>query len=515
MLPIARVVYPDDFVQCDLQSMRLRNSPQDLGQWPGLERLHERALTSSEDYINLADEELVHPFDREMNTNQFLKNPKSEGFKPWDCFKTPVQLSEYQEVMRSTVDHFYGYWQVHQLYLIQQYPDLYRNKVLLDHIPKDVKKKILRPCPPEKRRGELSIFEGKEPYFNALSFWITTYRRENERTFAHVSEKHNVRRLDDEKYKHFRERVERLAKSVQCRFDLTVDNLYKFLFNLTDLYEKYRHEERFKLADEVREDIFHLSRLIEGITGDSWEAIADELGQRYHLWARQTFRHLDIATKEWDDAHFMLCKAVKVYCKDLKGLKITTRIHEMTGCDIERLLDYCEKEGHAILITALGGMAASEDEREVKFRNVARYSNLKNVLSSLEYLLKDFASRGGITLDGNTLTSVVKKVMKEESGWIPLFNKKVCGGCTRANNPGEFLKHLNALLCDPELVKSEDAFLARAFLITCLARNGTIHHYLTNDWYYGDLFGKMLNSAIFAISYSWLLAKGRKLVGNE
>ena len=531
MLPVARVVYPDDFVQYDPQLMRLRNAPEHLGQWSGLERLHEKTLTFPDDYTSLTDEEFIHPFDREMSTNPFLKNPESEDFKPWDCFKIPIQISEYRRSMQSTVDHYYSYWQAHHLYFVQQYPDLYRNKELLGYIREDIRKNILQRLP---EKEELSGFSGKAQYFDALSFWITAHNHEEKRTFSRVSEEHGWRNLDESQAESYQERFAILARSVQCRFGLTVCGLYEFLFKLTELYKEYQREERFRLADELREDMIFLAHLIGGITGKTRkEEIADELGRRYpsdSYWgaAKQIFLHLDVATKERDDARVVLrvaaeqydrelkTIAARNYDKELKCFEITSRPCAIPDGEVDSLLDYCEKEGYSILINALSGMASSEDEHEMKSRKVARYSNLKNVLSSLEYLLKDFATKGSIPLGGSTLVPVIKKMMEDER-WISSFNEKLSGGAVgsslvRAGSSNEFFKNLNCLRHDTDLKKSEDAFVVRSFLITCLARNGTTHHYLTDDWYYGELFGEMLNSAIFAIFYSWLLGKRRKWV---
>ena len=141
------------------------------------------------------------------------------------------------------------------------------------------------------------------------------------------------------------------------------------------------------------------------------------------------------------------------------------------------------------------------------FRKVTRYTNLKNVLTSIEYLLKDIAVKGGITLSGNTLTPVVRSVMANETGWISIFNAKVQLGLTSAATATGFLGNLTQLRSDPDLLRSEDTYWARVFLICCLARNLTVHKYANEDWFYGELFGEMLVAAIFALLYSWQIAK--------
>jgi hypothetical protein len=96
--------------------------------------------------------------------------------------------------------------------------------------------------------------------------------------------------------------------------------------------------------------------------------------------------------------------------------------------------------------------------------------------------------------------------MKNET-WLPLFQQKTGMGLTSAGNEAEFLTKLSQLLNDPDLVQSEDTFWARTFLIASLARNLTVHDFPTEDWFYGELFGEMLEAGIFAILYSWQLGK--------
>jgi hypothetical protein len=102
---------------------------------------------------------------------------------------------------------------------------------------------------------------------------------------------------------------------------------------------------------------------------------------------------------------------------------------------------------------------------------------------------------------------VIQSVLKNETAWFPLFEKKTNNGFTRAKNSAEFFTKLNQLAHDTDLVQSEETYWARVFLIASLARNLTVHVYPNDDWFYGDLFGEMLRAAIYAILYSWQVAK--------
>ena len=184
--------------------------------------------------------------------------------------------------------------------------------------------------------------------------------------------------------------------------------------------------------------------------------------------------------------------------------------------DISHLLDHCEKKGLGLFPSALGGMVAVGDEEYRRnFRRVQRYTNLKNIFNSYEYFLKDLATKGGQNVGSGMLTGTVTKVLNQEQ-WNGLFmsSRRDSTGkdLLSANSTTDFLTNLDTLLKDGNLMKSEDGYWARNFLVTCLARNMTIHSYPTEDSYYGDLFGPMLDSAIVATFYTWKFAQKNRWI---
>lgn len=223
-----------------------------------------------------------------------------------------------------------------------------------------------------------------------------------------------------------------------------------------------------------------------------------------------SFRHLDIATKERDYALDFLNHVSADCTKSLRELGDTQ--WSFAESDANDLLSYCEREGLGIFITALSGMVAVGDEESRQtFRRVQMYSNLKNVLNSYEYLLKAIWEGTGLISDKDTLTLLVDKVMAQET-WHSLFNAKKQHPQTqqsllRAGNTHDFLANLATLMVDNQLSASPQGYWAQKFLVMCLARNMTVHSYPSEDIYYGDLFGPMLDAAIIAAFYTWRVAR--------
>ena len=302
MFPSARVVYPNEYVIEDYHHQRDGNWDWDcFAKWPELSRLTDRLRLFPHGYEDLSDQERVHCFDREFEAgdNPYLHQPDGANFQPWSNYRVAVADGHGNEFMRRTAEHYYSYWQVHQLHFIQKYPDLFKNTWFIDHLREDAPMKGLLPRSPTKER--LSGFEGMGRYFDALSFWVTVYSEEHNRTFAGITEENRVRVLDDTQADDYRKRLSQLAKSIRQRFQLTAEDLYVFLRQVIRLYQDYERDEHYKLAEALKQDIFSLEGLIELTTGETRDQIGDQLGKT-NYFDNQTFRHLNPATKERDYA---------------------------------------------------------------------------------------------------------------------------------------------------------------------------------------------------------------------
>lgn len=413
----------------------------------------------------------------------------------------------------------YDYWQVHQLYSVQQ--ALRKNEAPQYLALEDRPRYSL-----DFNRATADIDAKMRSNFDALSFWITMYRRERQRAFANVPDKYGVKRLDDSRYADNRKRLRNHAGTVIDRFGLGRDGLYRFLYRLVELYESYRKNERYKLADELSQDVFDLQRLIELSLCDDFDRISDELrristngaegwsARGFKLRdAATTFRHLDIATKERDYARDLIARVSARSSADLE--KLECQDWSFTSDDAKGLLAYCEQEGLGLLLTALGGMSAvGEEEYRHNFRRVQMYTNLKNALTSYEYLLKSLGEKGGYKV-GTTLGSAIPAAMSKQP-WFALYIKKVNSTLVRANSEEEFFCNLEKLQKDRELQRTKkDGYWARMFLITHLARNAAVHLYPKGDRYFADPFGATLHAVVNAACYTWKLAQSENWLPSE
>ena len=114
-------------------------------------------------------------------------------------------------------------------------------------------------------------------------------------------------------------------------------------------------------------------------------------------------------------------------------------------------------------MTALSEMVAiGEEEYQRNFRRVRKYTNLKNVLNSYEYLLKTIAQQNSVIAGTETLTPLIDKVMAQET-WYQLSNSRKQKGLLSGHSTQDFLTNLGMLLADNQLKGSIQGYWAQHF----------------------------------------------------
>ena len=471
--------------------------------WPEVDKLFDKDVYFLRHFSDLTNEELIDSFDREMGTNSLLTQPTPADFRPWEEYMVTIPDGYGSTFGESSATHFYTYWQVHQLSLIKQFPEYYKIKWLLDLLPHEERRK--RGYLENRNMEPFVEFRRKRKLFDALSFWLTMYIRERERSFAEIPKAYGVKRLDASQADEYWNRLAKHAQMVTERFHLDVSSLYEFLNELLELFSDYERRERYKLADELKRDIFEVAHLISCAEGHDHETIEQQLAS--HSAHGRTFRHLFRDLKERDYAVEII---QSVFEHSAHQGKVKASLG-WTNVELEtnRILDYCEGAGLTSLITSLSGMVAvGEEERRAKFRRVQRYTNLQSVLTSYEYFVKAIGEKANLGVGGKTLNPVLNVFMSREP-WMNAVRARVKQGLTQAADDVEFAQNLASLQSDPALKGFPVRFWAGVFLLVCLSRNYTVHHYPNEDLFYDEPYGDILHSVIFALCYTWKVANLR------
>ena len=475
-------------------------------QWPDVDSLFDKDVFFLRRFSDLTDEELIDSFDREMGTNPLLTQPTPANYRPWREYIVSIPYGDGSSYSESSAIHYYSYWQVHQLSLIKQFAELYKIRWILELIPLEVRKR--RGYPEDRDMKPFVDFRKKRHRFDALSFWLTMYSRERERTFAEIPQTYGFRRLDLTQTAEYRKRLGEHAQVVTQRFNLDVSGLYGFLNQLLELLVDYERRERFKLADELKKDILEVAHLISCAEGHDQEEVEQQLAN--HSAHRRTFRHLFRDLRERDYAVEIIEYVIDH--PDHQGKVKASLGWTDVESEAHELLDYCEDAGLTPLITALSQMVAvGEEERRERFRQVHRYTNLKGLLTSYEYFIKEIGKQAKLRVVGETLIPVLRLFMSGEP-WMQDFLVRLQRGVTRAEDGVEFDQNLASLQSDPSLQHFPVGFWAHAFLVVCLSRNYTVHHYPNEDAFYDDPYGEILHSVILALCYTWKVGKSNSWV---
>jgi len=511
MLPMARVVAPDYLVrqafEHDYLGAEIGSIPEE---WKAIERLNNPRMMLPEDFAQLEDQELEESIDREFGKNPYLYKPSGENFKSWRSYSISVKYLNGQGGHRSTADHYYSYWQVHQLFKIQNVPELYRFSGIINSIRDERVKEWL--TLPFRNVAWYRTFDGLSDIYDALSFFITIYSRERMRTLALVPPQHGMHTLNEQQYQEYRTKIERHGASVLQRYSLSEEKLYNFLVKLLDLHDNYEEAEKLKLANQIENDIFMVVHWLMITTTKDWDNIADDLGKRTNDFTRNKLRHLDPNSRMRDVATDELVYYAEHYQDNLKKTGITNPSLSFAKCDANQLIHFCYQNGLDMLAFSLDEMIAiypvddvANKERERKSQRTTRYTNLKNLATTLEYFLRVLAQNNNKSLE-KLMTPLIRQLMSGES-WIGMFEANRNWVRSNNNKSQDFYQNLNRILQDSSLKSSEDGYWAKNFLISCLVRNLSVHTYPTDDWFYGDLMGEMIQAVVYCFLYSWYVAK--------
>ncbi len=504
MLPRARVIQSPEYARYrhamirdfDDNSPRVRR-PHDADAYEQLHAYPARTLDA-----------FVHPFDRAPESSPHFERPAPGSFRPWMSYR--VQVRPGSDLYVNAAEHYYAYWQVHQLHHLQQFPDYFYNHSLLVALPEDYRRTHGLPRGPGDEN--LRTFCGRAADYDALAAFILGHDRITTRAFSAAVEVHQVIRLNASQGRRFSARMSHLALLIAQRYQLRRDDLYDFLRFLRGLRHHYEEADRARLAREVDRDIQHQLQFIRWITGEALEQIAENVSAGRPWWVKRDIRHASKVARVTDEARDVLDVFFKGHNETAgqTGLQIG---RPLARRDADELLAYCWVNHLDIVPATLSKMGAV-DRGHGAFTGWSRedkYTLVKNIATGLEDLLRHVgAKRKPAWAKPRTgLVGVINGVMDSEP-WQQFFEdeaKRNGGDMVGFNSESDAYSKLTVLLNDPKYTQSANTFIARNYLVACLARNLTAHTCPADDEFYGSRTGEMLTAIINSLAYTWRIAK--------
>lgn len=489
LFPAARIIKSDEYV---IQRFELDQAPETYGtnvpNWHELERL----LYRRPNLGNNTNSELWHSFDWEFEQkNRFLFWPKEQQFKPWKEYRVKVRQDSGKDLFSKTAEHYYHYFQVHQIYAIQKrFPVYAKHSWLIENVNENLQDRAKYLTPP-KDSPSIPLGDHLDS-FDALSFYIILYENEQYRTFENIPEQDGIKTLDNQQFAHYTSQLKAHAQYVLCKFDLNMDKLYEFMFYLLKLRNEYERNEYLKLANELSIDIQYLISFIQNIVDLSIDEIEKEVDQRSHSYWTREFRHLDKAVKLYDYAKDTFERLLTEYNAKFPNLTIS-------ATDIENLIDFIETHGLFIIPYAIFDMdEALNDSRP--FQSTSLYTNLSNLTTGFENYLREIANIASQSNIGN-----LHQIIAGMFPWGNDFNTMHQTNITLygKNDPFSYFPYLEDVYTDPNLDTNE---ALRTFLIAYRTRNMIAHNYTLDHKLYYAWYSVIYISVCQAILYAWINA---------
>lgn len=510
MLSRARLIYPSDFIKAKRRSFYHPDQNNYHSEWPGIQELFDPYIFIEDQWAYITNDELVDSFDRAFDKgNIYLLKPELENFKPWNKYpkvQFQYQGSKYKE---GTVKHYYAFWQIHQLYIIQQQPYFYQNYYLLKALSKKKREELFSSSLDFKHEQYRNFWKngfelGK--FYDSLSYFITLYIRERERAFAKVQENFNIKQLNTIEYTNLKKAYFDHAQIVCQKFQFTETDLYGYLRAILKLRADYAKAEKVKLKELSELDISFLYCWIWALTGKSWNKVSEKLPS---FEDKFEFRRIDPETKRFDESMRLLESHFDPF--------FNWNLNPLPNKDyLNEILEFCKNNNLDIFLHILPEFIVAREETR-KLLPQTRYTNLKNLTSFFEYFLKEIAVKAGINIynlrypnSNRTKDPTIAPIIDELKALANPSNVQWYNNFNHASKNAKTMHQLVTNIQAANLITNPNhnsVEIEKNIIIANLARNFTTHNYTLEDEFYGPMFGELSSSVILSTLYFWHLAK--------
>ena len=426
LLPVARIVQPQEYVI-------LRRKQYDPGGDPGVsipgwEKLEKLLFGAS----NI---DLWNKFDWEFeNNNEYLIRPSRASYRAWDSYKVEVSGASGGKFFAGNVNHYYHYWQVYQVYEIQsKYPIFSKYRAAFEVLEKYDPNKGYFYYPGDP--NHIVDFYGYYSFFDALSFFIEFRANEDAETFFLPNGR--IRRLSDDDIKKYKLRLKGHAEFVIRRFQLSTDDLYKFLGYLLTLQSQYQDHEKIMLSKEIEKDLVNLFWFLSYASGQSFEDVQAGLNQK-----QKQFRHLDKSLLVRDQTSEVFNYHIKQYNKLFPSSRLSDQ-------ELEQLLDFLFSNSLFIFPYAVHEIDKNLNEGK-PFPQTSLYVSLSNLSVGFESFLK-IVGVTKLTAQSKKLYHYIRDLFHDERTWWNQFQSK-CGGDST-------IERIYDTVTDPTLYPTAKIFL--------------------------------------------------------
>lgn len=486
MFPVARIVMPEEYARAFWTSMysHTKLDPDDK-----FRQFHQLNYAMRYHNAILGDpQNQDHAIDQSWGKVDGLERPGNKEYMPWDSYIVTLKGSE-SEIRPSTVQHFYHYWQIYELYQVRRsHKGMYRDNV---------------PVPPKDlEHGDLQALS---PFFDAVSYFQHFYRLQRDQMLANSAP-------DDDGWTPLdqgalEQRIHPYAISTLQDYKLDEDTLYAGLRGMMYLHNTYEKSERVRLAEALKADIWRTVQFIHAVFGTPTEGVAEcagKIGDYVQNYLALLFPNRRKEVRN---------KAAQILQSLAKKYNAHTSCYSISDSEIEELLDYIESTDLALFEYILVELNKAHFDHH-SWRTAEMFLHLKILASFPESLMRTLILKSGDAGTQNDLNDQKSSMSNLVNLLFRGMASSILRSCHRhdqyqkAASPSVFTDNLSQLmvLLVPTNLAEED-YIGVNLALATLVRNFTSHFMVEDPQLLQGQYVQCVRAILSATFSAWKVAE--------
>lgn len=493
MFPAARVIMPDDYAGA-FWLHQLQHTPQfefDDKHIPFYQLDWElRYQIPRQD-----QQDFRHPIDRSWGIAG-LERPSEKEYVAWDNYTVNVQVGD-RAVKRSTVSHYFYYWQIYELYDVRKtHMHMYADNCLLPRFG----------SPNHNNANELPFI------FDALSWFYTLYKANYSRFFEGIQPNNDgIIILDQAQQNNLSTILQTIATDTVQLYKLDENALQAGLRKMLELHFWYEEAERFKLSVALKRDILRFTDFMSYATGKSAEEISKIAGPVGGYIGNYLEILFPNRRKVARDEAFQLVKHLLLeYNKHFPNVSLS-------DAELTNLLNYTEATSIAWFEHQIVELNKAFFEYH-SLHDTMTFLHLKALSSFPEALMKALIQNNGDQQTQQDLNNqrnpgmgtLISLVFRNLAPTILTHYQNTMHW--EAKDAAQFSANLTYLAGSINSAASEDEYIGRNLALATLLRNFSSHVAVDNPELLEGQYVLCLRSILVAISSIWKAAQGQHWV---
>lgn len=334
-------------------------------------------------------DKINHPFDEiDENWQEYLTNPLNNEFIDWKDYEVNYTFKGNNwKTIRAK--NYYSYWQIYEIDGINEFKtrsykvlfDEKENKYYLTCNKEFVEKWSKRP---KENILNISSFEH---YYNCICDFIQSFERIRNITFK---EKNAGEFLTKEENDSFNKKIVELSTKIAENYNLSSEDFYEFLKILCQRY--FIYENKDKLQNLIKRDIWYCIQLIFYLTGDTWGNISSkinrqgQMGTYYKLYTRVPKKTLEIIfPNEREEIKEEAMLHIDIQLKRYNEKVIQK--YKLDKTNIENFIEFVETNGLAHFLIFMANINKDYFSHEYKSEKNLIF-HLRNLSIFIEEIIK-------------------------------------------------------------------------------------------------------------------------------